>query len=73
MVKGWGRLTWILNDELEKLRLYFSRCTNCDIASYFVIFSSCLLYVQRPRQGFCILVVWGGGGEGSTPYKNNNY
>ena len=31
-VLGWRRLTRIANDELEKCRLNFSRCTNRDVA-----------------------------------------
>ena len=31
--QGWRRLTRICtNEQLEKLRLDFSRCTNCDVA-----------------------------------------
>ena len=30
--KGWIRLTRIANDQLEKFRLNFSRCTNRDVA-----------------------------------------
>ena len=30
--KGWRRLTWITNDELEKFRLTYSRCANRDVA-----------------------------------------
>ena len=31
-MQGWRRLTRIANDELEKFRLNFSRCTNRDVA-----------------------------------------
>ena len=39
--EGWRRLTRIANDELEKFRLNFSRCTNRDVAPL-ILNSSCM-------------------------------
>lgn len=33
LVKEWRRLTEIINNKLEKFRLDFSRCMNCDVRS----------------------------------------
>jgi len=34
---GWGRLTQITNDELQKARLNFSRCTNRGTAFFIAL------------------------------------
>ena len=33
LVKEWRRLTEIISNKLEKFRLDFSRCMNCDVRS----------------------------------------
>ena len=38
--KGWRRLTWITNDELEIFRLNFSRFTNFDVAVLRVVLNT---------------------------------
>ena len=50
---GWRRLIRIANDELEKFRLNFSRCTNRDIDPL----SSIMREPQRRRQGQRLLII----------------